>query len=48
MSNVRNIAKNFVALSAAQVFSMGLSLALVILITRFVGGEGYGKQMRTS
>jgi O-antigen/teichoic acid export membrane protein len=37
MSNVRNIAKNFIALSVAQIISIGLSLVLVILITRFIG-----------
>jgi O-antigen/teichoic acid export membrane protein len=43
MSNVRGIAKNFIALSLAQITSIGLSLVLVILITRFIGSEGYGK-----
>lgn len=43
MSNVRNISKNFIVLSLSQVLSTGLSLVLVILITRFIGDEGYGK-----
>jgi O-antigen/teichoic acid export membrane protein len=43
MSNVRSIAKNFMALSLAQIISTGLSLVLVILITRFLGDVGYGK-----
>jgi O-antigen/teichoic acid export membrane protein len=43
MSNTRTIAKNFMALSLAQIISTGLSLVLVILITRFLGDVGYGK-----
>lgn len=43
MSNVLNIAKNFIVLSLSRLLSTGLSLVLVILITRFIGDEGYGK-----
>jgi O-antigen/teichoic acid export membrane protein len=43
MSNTRTIAKNFIVLSLAHIISLGLSLVLVILITRFLGSVGYGK-----
>jgi O-antigen/teichoic acid export membrane protein len=47
MSDVRRVAKNFVALTVSQVLSMGLALVLVILITRYLGSDGYGK-LRTA
>ena len=43
MSEACNIAKNFIALSIAQVISIGLFLVLVIFITRYIGNIGYGK-----
>ena len=43
MSNVRRVAKNFVALTISQLVAMGLALVLVILITRYLGSDSYGK-----
>ncbi len=43
MSNVRTIAKNLLTMGLAQAVSTGLSLVLVILITRFIGDAGYGE-----
>jgi O-antigen/teichoic acid export membrane protein len=43
MNSIRSIAKNFITLSLAQLVSTGLSLVLVILITRFIGDVGYGQ-----
>jgi O-antigen/teichoic acid export membrane protein len=43
MSNVRRVAKNFVALTLSQIVGMGVGLVLVILITRFLGSDNYGK-----
>jgi O-antigen/teichoic acid export membrane protein len=43
MSNVRSIAKNFIALGLAQILSTGLSLVLVIVVTRVLNEDGYGK-----
>ena len=43
MSNVRRVAKNFVALTISQLVAMGLGLLLVVLITRYLGSDSYGK-----
>jgi O-antigen/teichoic acid export membrane protein len=43
MSNVRRIAKNFMVLGIAEIISMVLSPVLIVLITRLIGDEGYGK-----
>jgi O-antigen/teichoic acid export membrane protein len=43
MNNISNNAKNFIGLSVTQVINKGISPWLVILITRFLGSEGYGK-----
>jgi O-antigen/teichoic acid export membrane protein len=43
MSSVRRIAKNFMVLGIAEIISMVLSPVLIVLITRLIGDEGYGK-----
>ncbi len=43
MSDVRRFAKNFVALTISQFVAMGLALLLVVMITRYLGSDSYGK-----